>query len=116
MTRTDIVAYCLSRPGAWLDEPWDGDEVVKVGAKIFVFLGHEDAPSPAIGLKCGRTADEAGEIRARYPDDVTASRYVGRYGWNTIVLSGLPDDELRELVDASYDAAVAALPRAKRPR
>jgi predicted DNA-binding protein (MmcQ/YjbR family) len=27
----------------------------------------------------------------------------------------VPDDELRELVDASYDAAVAALPRSRRP-
>ena len=80
MTRSDIVKYCLAKPGAWLDEPWEGDEVVKVGDKIFVFLGSSDAPSPGIGLKCGRTADEASELRARYPDHVTASAYVGRYG------------------------------------
>lgn len=28
----------------------------------------------------------------------------------------MPDDEVRELLDASYDAAVAALPKSKRPR
>jgi len=27
----------------------------------------------------------------------------------------VPDDEVRELVDASYDAAVAALPKNRRP-
>jgi predicted DNA-binding protein (MmcQ/YjbR family) len=27
----------------------------------------------------------------------------------------VPDDEVRELVDGSYDAAVAALPKSKRP-
>jgi predicted DNA-binding protein (MmcQ/YjbR family) len=27
----------------------------------------------------------------------------------------VPDDEVRELVDASYDAAVAALPKSRRP-
>ena len=115
MTRSDIVRYCLAKPGAWLDEPWEGDEVVKVADKIFVFLGSADAANPTIGLKCGRTADEAGELRARYPEHVTASAYVGRYGWNTVAIAGLPADEVRELVDASYDAAVAALPKSKRP-
>jgi len=115
MTREDLVAHCLSKPGAWLDEPWEGDEVVKVGDKIFAFLGSADGPAPSVGLKCGRTADEAAELRARYPEQVVASAYVGRYGWNTIGLAGLPADELRELVDMSYDAAVSALPRSKRP-
>ena len=39
-------------PGAWPDEPWEGDVVVKVGAKIFAFLGSgtsvgSSAPPPA---------------------------------------------------------------------
>ena len=38
----------------------------------------------------------------------------GRYGWNTVDLTGpVPDDDVRELVDASYDAAVAALPKSR---
>ena len=115
MHRDELVAYCLAKPGAVLDEPWEGDEVVKVGGKIFAFLGSAESPQASVGLKCGRTADEAGELRARYPEHVTASAYVGRYGWNSIAVAGLPVDELRELVDQSYDAAVAALPRSKRP-
>lgn len=114
MTRADIVAYCLGKPGAWLDEPWEGDEVAKVADKIFVFIGN--AETDAIGVKCGRDADEAGELRARYPRDVTASAYVGRHGWNRVRIEGsVPDDEIRELIDASYDAVVAGLPRTKRP-
>src|SRR3954469_18768421 len=116
MRREEVVAFCLWKPGAWLDEPWEGDEVVKVGDKIFAFLGSVDAPAPSVGLKCGRTADEAGELRARSPGHVSASPYVGRYGWNTIPLAGVPAEELRELVDMSYDAAVSALPKSKRPR
>jgi len=115
MNRDELVAYCLSKPGAWLDEPWEGDEVVKVGDKIFAFLGAADASAPTVGLKCGRSADEAGELRARYPQHVTASAYVGRYGWNSIVLAGLPAEELRELAASSYDIAVLALPKSKRP-
>jgi predicted DNA-binding protein (MmcQ/YjbR family) len=42
--------------------------------------------------------------------------YIGRYGWNTLRLVGaIPDDELLEAIDASYEAVVAALPRQQRP-
>ena len=42
--------------------------------------------------------------------------YIGRHGWNSIRLDGtIPDDELCELVDASYDAVVAKLPKRLRP-
>ena len=116
MTRDQLLAYCLAKPGAWLDEPWEGDEVVKVADKIFAFLGSPDSDAPGVGVKCGRDADEAVELRQRYPGSVTASAYIGRYGWNSVRLSGsVPDDELEELVEASYDAAVAALPKSKRP-
>ena len=36
-------AYCLAKPGAWPDEPWEGDVVAKVGSKIFAFGGGETA-------------------------------------------------------------------------
>ena len=112
------MGYCLAKPGAWLDEPWEGDEVAKVAEKIFAFLG-AGVPGDAgfgVGLKCGRTADEAAELRARYADDVTISAYIGRYGWNSVRANGaIPDEEVYELVDASYDAIVARLPRRKRP-
>jgi predicted DNA-binding protein (MmcQ/YjbR family) len=42
--------------------------------------------------------------------------YIGRHGWNTVAVDGtVPDDELTELVDASYDAVVAKLPKRLRP-
>jgi len=67
-------------------------------------------------VKCGRDADEAAELRERYPGTVTVSAYIGRYGWNHVTLDGaIPDDELREIVDESYAAIVAKLPKSKRP-
>ncbi|MEV0077543.1 MmcQ/YjbR family DNA-binding protein [Nocardia neocaledoniensis] len=108
----DLLAYCLAKPGAWQDEPWEGDVVAKVGDKIFAFLG----TGASIGLKCGRDRAEADELVLIYPDDVSASAYIGRYGWNSITVDGaVPADELRELIDASYDAVVAKLPKSKRP-
>jgi predicted DNA-binding protein (MmcQ/YjbR family) len=111
VTHEELLAYCLAKPGAVPDEPWEGDVVAKVAGKIFCFNG--DA---TIGVKCGANVDEAAELRERYPNDVTVMAYIGRFGWNTVRIDGvIPDDELIELIDASYDAVVAALPKSKRP-
>ena len=118
--------YCLAKPGAWLDQPWEGDHVVKVGAKIFAFLGtgHDSGdgasavvPSGAgVGVKCGRSRDEADEWLRRYPDDARSSPYIGRFGWNVLAIdAGIPDEEILEAVDASYDLVVAGLPASQRP-
>ena len=114
MDRAHVRRYCLSKAGAWIDQPWEGDEVVKVADKIFAFLGSVDGAT--VGLKCGRNADDARDLREAYPDDVTVSAYIGRYGWNTLAIGkGVPDDEVTEAIDASYDDVVGRLPRSKRP-
>ena len=118
MTWDEMLAHCLAKPGAWQDEPWDGDVVVKVSTKIFAFLGSAPAPGsrPSVGVKCGRTREVADEWLLRYPDDASVMAYIGRSGWNTLRIGGaIPDDELLEAVDASYDAIVGKLPKRDRP-
>ncbi|HET9827445.1 MAG TPA: MmcQ/YjbR family DNA-binding protein [Nocardioidaceae bacterium] len=112
-----LEAYCLAKPGAWADNPWDHEHpVIKVAGgpgtgKIFAFLG-----ATSVGVKAGATRDEADEWLRRYPDDASVMRYIGRSGWNTLVVGGaIPDDEIREAVDESYDLVVAQLPRRHRP-
>jgi predicted DNA-binding protein (MmcQ/YjbR family) len=112
VTPEDLVHYCLDKPGAWQDEPWEGDAVAKVATKIFAFLGS----GTSVGLKCGLTRDEADEWLARYPQDAAVMPYIGRSGWNTLQVGGaIPDDELLEAVDGSYDFVVAKLPKKDRP-
>ena len=109
--RDELVAYCLAKAGAWSDEPWEGDVVAKVGDKIFAFPG-----DTAVGLKCGRSREEADEWLRRYPDDAAVMAYIGRYGWNTLQLGGaISDDEVLEAIDTSYADVVARLPKSKRP-
>jgi predicted DNA-binding protein (MmcQ/YjbR family) len=111
--RDELVEYCLAKAGAEETYPWGEAELVaKVGGKAFAFIGLE---SGTVGVKCGRTAAEAAEERDRYPDAITVSDYIGRYGWNTVRWTAVPEDEVRELVDGSYDAIVAALPKSRRP-
>jgi len=112
MTRDELLGYCLAKPGAWQDEPWEGDVVAKVGPKIFAFIGS----GSAVGVKCGASRDAADEWLARYPDDASVMPYIGRSGWNSLRLSGaIPDDELLDAIDGSYDTVVSKLPKKDRP-
>ena len=109
-----MVSYCLAKPGAWRDEPWEGDLVAKVGSKIFAFLGGGE--SPGVGVKCGPNRDTADEWLHRYPDDASVMAYIGRSGWNSLRIGGaIPDDELFEAVDTSYRTVVSKLPKKDRP-
>ena len=118
MVTADWLEYCLAKPGAWRDEPWDGDVVAKVGpaarAKVFAFLGRAEAPV-RIGLTCG-DRERADLWLERYPAAAARMPYWGQHGWNTFLLDGsVPADELRELIDQSYALVVAKLPRSLRP-
>src|ERR1700745_974372 len=82
MTWESLLRDCLANPGAWPDDPWEGDVVAKVGGKIFAFLGSGDTPS--VGLKCGASREAADEWLLRYPDDASVMAYIGRSGWNPL--------------------------------
>lgn len=116
MDRDAAIAYCLSLPGAYLDNPWGPeDSVVKVGGKVFVFLGSPDEP---LSIMVKNNPETVEEWRARYPDHAGPGPYLSKTTWNRVVTHGrgAPDDgDVRELVDDSYALVVAALPRSKRP-
>jgi predicted DNA-binding protein (MmcQ/YjbR family) len=116
VTPQELSEHALAKPGAWPDQPWEGDQVAKVGeppaGKIFAFLGGD-----AVGVKAGADREQADEWLARYPDDATVMAYIGRSGWNTLRIGGaIPDDEIRAAVDDSYALVVAKLPRKHRPQ
>jgi len=116
MDGEQVSAYCLAKPGAWPGQPWEGDQVAKVadgsgGGKIFAFLGGD-----AVGVKCGSSRDEADEWLARYPEDASVMAYIGRSGWNSLRTGGeIPDDDIRDAVDTSYELVVSKLPKKHRP-
>jgi predicted DNA-binding protein (MmcQ/YjbR family) len=109
---TDWLSYALSKPGAWRDEPWENDVVAKVGDRIFAFLGAgEPGAITAVGVKCG-DREAADEWLLRYPEDATRMAYIGQHGWNTLTVgAGIPDDEIADAIDTSYELIVAKLPK-----
>ena len=116
MDVTSLQAYCLTKPGAWPDNPWDHEHpVFKVGpgerGKIFAFVGADH-----VGVKAGATREVADEWLHRYPDDASVMAYIGRSGWNDLVLAGaIPDEELVEALEESYRLVVSRLPKRDRP-
>jgi predicted DNA-binding protein (MmcQ/YjbR family) len=111
--RDTAFAYALSKPGAWPDSPWGEDhDVAKVGEKIFLFPSSGEG-DPAISIK--NTAEAIEELKQRYPHHARPAPYLNKQLWAQVLIGHLPDDEVYELIDDSYELVVASLPKAKRP-
>jgi predicted DNA-binding protein (MmcQ/YjbR family) len=109
-----VLAGCSAKPGVVEDYPF-GDEVAvfKVGGRMFALVPLGGTPGSA-SLKCD--PDLAIALRGRYPG-ITPGYHLNKRHWNTVVLDGsVPDEEVLELIDHSYDLVVARLTRAERDR
>ena len=103
--------YCLSKPGVAETTPFGPDNLVfKVGGKMFALLALDEVP-PAANLKCD--PDLALELRDRY-EQVRPGYHMNKKHWNTVEFSGLPDAEVRKMIDHSYELVVQSLPKAER--
>jgi len=103
--RTAALSLALSFPEAWTDEPWEGDTVVKVRKKVFVFAGADpdDIRWPVgLGLKLPVSKDEALAMPGASPSGYG----LGKWGWVTIALDQGPVDPelLAEWIEESYRA------------
>lgn len=98
-TRRRILEFALEFPGAWEDHPWEED-VVKVGKKIFVFLGIEDSSDPGMTVKL----DESHEQALAAPGAEPTGYGLGRSGWVTVRFRDTtpPLEVLKDWVEESY--------------
>jgi predicted DNA-binding protein (MmcQ/YjbR family) len=114
MTRDDVLDLCAGLPGAVEDYPFgDGVAVFKVGGRMFALVALEGSPG-SVNLKCDPML--ALELRARHAA-VHPGYHQDKRHWNTVDLDGsIDDEELREMIDHSYELVVDRLPRAARAR
>ena len=114
MTRDDVLELCAGFPGSVEDYPFgDGVAVFKVGARMFALVSLE-GDRGSVNLKCDPGL--ALELRARYPA-VRPGYHKDKRHWNTVDLDGSVDeDELRDMIDHSYELVVAGLTRVQRAR
>lgn len=110
--RDEALAACAAKPGSAEDYPF-GDEVAvfKVAGRMFALVSLGPAPG-SISLKCDPGL--AGDLRGRYAV-ITPGYHLNKRHWNTVTLDGsVPEHEVLELVDHSYDLVLAGLSTATR--
>ena len=115
--------YCLSKPEATLDYPFDATvPVFKVKGKMFGLLGQcgvsgkelgpENAGYYFLNLKCD--PEESFMIRDIFPE-VLPAYHMSKKHWISIVLKdSMPESEIIRLVDRSYGMVVKKLKKAER--
>jgi predicted DNA-binding protein (MmcQ/YjbR family) len=105
MTRLIVNSFCITLPGAEVSDPWGGGhDAWKVGGKMFACIG-------AAG----------GGVSVKTPDIDTAHLLIEmghatrapyfHASWVRVPWGLVPDDELRERLDASYWLIRATLPK-----
>jgi len=104
--------YCLSKPRATEGTPFGPDVLVfKVCGKMFALAALEEVPT-TVNLKCD--PDLALELRDRY-EQIQPGYHMNKKHWNTVEIeSGIPDAEVREMIDHSYELVTKSLPKAER--
>lgn len=107
-----IRAYLAAKKGATEDYPFDPETLVfKVAGKMFALLSLDEDPV-RVTLKCDPAEAEA--LRAQYPA-VQPGYYMNKAHWNTVTLDGsVPEAELQEMADRSYELVVRGLKKAER--
>ena len=100
---------CAAKPGAVEEYPFgESPAVFKVGGKMFALVPVAAEP-PTISLKCDPEWSDV--LRNAYAA-VQPGYHLNKRHWNTVTLDGsIPDDEVLEMIDHSYELVVEALPR-----
>jgi len=115
MNADSIRKYCLSFPHATENLQWEDDLCFKINGKIFAILSLDSVPQ-RMCFKC--TPERFAELCE--VEDIHPAPYVGRYKWVMVDrLDALRNDELRELIQQSYEmvakkAGAKSTPVAKR--
>lgn len=105
-------AYLLTKPGTTEELPFGPDALVfKVLGKMFAIVSWQATPL-SISLKCDPNL--ALLLRDTYAA-VTPGYHLNKRLWNSVLLDGeVPDDEVEEMIDASYELVVKGLTKAQR--
>ena len=106
MDLPDVIAHCLSKPGAEETTPFGPDVLVyKVGGKMFAATVPDEFPA-RVNLKCN--PDRAVELREEY-EGIIPGYHMNKKHWNTVLLDGsVPSTLIREFIDHSYGLVAKA--------
>ena len=109
MDLAEFREYCLSKPDATEGTPFGPDVLVfKVSGKMFALATLDEVPA-TVNLKCD--PEVALDLRDRY-EQVRPGYHMNKKHWNTVEIeNGIPDAELRKMIDHSYELVIKRLPK-----
>lgn len=93
---------CLDLPGAECMVQWGGDEVYKIGGKMFAAT---DAASTQVSFKC---SDEAFHLLTE-SGAASPAPYLARAKWVEVAPGDMGPDELRQRVRQAYSIVRSGL-------
>jgi predicted DNA-binding protein (MmcQ/YjbR family) len=102
VTGDEVRAHCLALPEVTEKETWGdaetpGHPTFRVKDKIFVIMATDGS-----GASIKTSSGEQAELVSAFPDAARSAAYVGRYGWVDVDFAGIPDEVLREIIDAAW--------------
>ncbi|WP_414165168.1 MmcQ/YjbR family DNA-binding protein [Superficieibacter sp. BNK-5] len=112
MTDSELLQYCMAKPGAEqsVHSDWKATQI-KVADVLFAMVKIVEE-RPAVSLK---TSPELAELLRNEHKDVRPSKHLNKAHWSTVYLDGtLPASQIYYLVDASYQQVITTLPEDKR--
>lgn len=106
--------YCQQKPGAYENFPFDNVTLTfRVKGKMFALCNVNDAPLE-VNLKCD---PELSELLRQHYEAIKPGWHMNKRHWNTVTLDGsIPEDEIKELIDMSYELVVKKLPKSEREK
>ncbi len=103
-TYAGLRKYALTLPDTWEDFPW-GDRVMKVGKKVFVFMGRESELESGLGFAVKLPASGAELLTRPYAQPTAYG--LGKSGWVSLRYPADASPDLAEIcawVEESWSA------------
>ena len=102
MTGDEVRALCLGLPETteketWGDESTPGHPTFRVRDKIFVIMAVDES-----GGSIKTSMDEQAALMSAFPGAARYASHTGRFGWVDLVFGEIPDDVLRETIEAAW--------------
>jgi predicted DNA-binding protein (MmcQ/YjbR family) len=102
LTGDEVRALCLALPETTEKETWGdadnpGHPTFRIRDKIYVIMAVDGS-----GGSIRTSMAEQSDLTSAFPDGVRPAAYVGRYGWVDVDFDGVPDEVLREVLEAAW--------------
>lgn len=100
MNIEEIRQYILLKENVTESFPFGEETLVfKTGNKIFLLMGLDQSPL-SFNVKCD--PETAIVLREEYPLNVLPGYHMNKKHWNTIVVNGLKNNFIKQVIDESY--------------